>query len=617
MNQSLRIAALTCAVSLSTSAYAQSTNTTDLSPIIVSGGISPIAADRYGRSASVITRQEIEERGLQTVQDALEALPGVSINGSGPSDRQIRIRGGEGSHTLVLIDGVRAASGSNEYKLRSLDMGVIERIELLRGPQSVPYGSDASTGVVNIITRQAGSGLNAGGSVEVGEVDRQNAHVTYGSQQMDLSLTASNLYDEGYDFSNDGGERDSTQWQSITSKARIDLTNRLSAGLTLRLAEADFDLDEDDYSATTEQAYVVDDPSKAEQAIERLGSVYLAHQSFNGRLGQRIRFDQTLNDNSIVADSETQVLTYRLQYAFDQASIDQSDQLMSVLVERKTDSQNSSTIERENDSVGLEYTGFLFNRVGLQAGIRHDDNSAFAGSTTWNIASTYWITDGARVHASMGRAVVNPTFFEITGGSSGQHNGDLEPEKNEGFDVGIEWPISALDTIVDLTYFNETLTNEIYSDDFVGPPYDYDNEDGDSEREGVEVSATARLTDQLKLRGQFTYIDATDPDGKVETRRAQREWGVGLTWRGLNQKLTLNSDLRYVNGLYDGQFWSGGESSARLPNYTVVDFSAQYQWLDQLAVTARLDNAFDEDNKEVWGFGTRGRAAYIGVRAEW
>ena len=105
-----------------------------LGEIIVSGGLSPIEADALARSSSVVTAQQIEDRGIATVQDALRALPGVSVNGSSNTFTQVRIRGGEANHTLILIDGIEAAGGDGEYILSGLETSNIERIEVLRGP---------------------------------------------------------------------------------------------------------------------------------------------------------------------------------------------------------------------------------------------------------------------------------------------------------------------------------------------------------------------------------------------------------------------------------------------------------------------------------------------------
>ena len=157
----MRKASLSLAAALAVTpaiATAQDSEVTDLAEIIVSGGLTPIEAQKYGRSVSVLTSEEIEDRGITTGQDALRSVPGLMINGSGDSFTQVRIRGAEANHTLILIDGVEASGGDSEYILSGLDTANIERIEVLRGPQSVFYGSNASAGVINIITRTGGIG---------------------------------------------------------------------------------------------------------------------------------------------------------------------------------------------------------------------------------------------------------------------------------------------------------------------------------------------------------------------------------------------------------------------------------------------------------------------------
>ena len=118
-----------------------------LDEIILTGGLSPISEAGYGRAYSVLEADELEARGLRTVQEALRSLPGVSLSSSGNSYTNIRMRGSETSHVLVLIDGVKAAAGGDEYTFSGLETADIERIEVLRGPQSAYYGSNASAGV--------------------------------------------------------------------------------------------------------------------------------------------------------------------------------------------------------------------------------------------------------------------------------------------------------------------------------------------------------------------------------------------------------------------------------------------------------------------------------------
>ena len=626
MNKVFTSSALAIAASMSLNAFAQSNEepVTQLEPIIVSAGISPVAADQYGRSYTVITRKQIEERGYATVQQALEAQPGISMNGSAPSDRQIRIRGGEGSHTLVLIDGVRAASGDNEYVLRGLDTSYIERIEVLRGPQSVPFGTDASTGVINIVTREAGRGLNIGGSVEYGEGDSESAYISHGNSLSQISLTVSNLNDRGFDYSGEDGERDSTRWKSLVSKGDVSISNQLNAGFTLRLADGRYDLDEnaDGFSgrpsSDNEQEYVFDDPNKNSRELERAGSGYLEYRTSEEIVGHRLAFNRTSNQSETVTDSITEIFSYRAQYAADRNVIDKSRQLWSLLAERKTDESTSDVPDRITDSLAIEYAGWVAENISAQAGIRRDINDAFSDSTSWNVASNYFFGNGVRLHGSIGRAIVNPSFFEFTGGTSSAFNGDLEPEENEGFDVGLEIPIPRFGGSVGLTYFNETLTNEISSNDFGDPPYKYENDEGESDRQGVELTANFSLNPTLKVRGSYTYLDATDPDGEIEIRRPRNEATLVVTWMAKQLPITINGDLRHVRGLYDQQFWeSFPYPTERLPNFTTFNLSSEYQITRQVALTARVTNLTDEDAKEVWGYATRGRAGYVGVRASW
>ena len=138
--------------------HAQESGVCDLDEIVVSGGLTPFASNAYGRSVSVLTSDDIEDRGLRTIQDALRALPGVSVASVGANYTQVRLRGSESNNVLILLDGVELGGGGEEYIISGLETANVERIEVLRGPQSVFYGSNASSGVINIITRTGSVG---------------------------------------------------------------------------------------------------------------------------------------------------------------------------------------------------------------------------------------------------------------------------------------------------------------------------------------------------------------------------------------------------------------------------------------------------------------------------
>ena len=636
MNQPIACSALAVAASVSMTAFAQTNppnDTTRLDPIIVSAGISPVAADQYGRSHTVITRRDIEERGYATVQQALEAQPGVSINGDAPSNRQVRIRGAEANHTLILVDGVRVDAGSTSgYNLRSIDISTVEKIEVLRGPQSVPYGTDAAAGVINIVTRESVRGLSAGGFAELGGGDRESAYIVQSNEDIRFSFTLSNSNDEGFDYSGSGGEKDSVRSRGITSKGEYDVNRTFKLGYSYRIFDVNYDLDSAAGSGSAE-AYVQDNDSNETKVLERASSFYIERKTRNGALSHRLRLDALSNQSSSLGDQKTDLLNYRAQWAADGEEIASSDSLLSFLLERKEDSEKSSDSERSNDSIALDYNATPDNQFGFQAGIRYDHSDEFEDAVSWNAAASYSIDLETRLKASVGRSVIYPQFFDIFGGEfpgiffpNGkdqvyQSTTDVKPEKNFGYDLGVERTFMGGHAVVAATYFSEKLTNEIYAElinetDAV-ETYRAANRDQDSEREGLELSGDMAVNQRLSLRANYTYIRSTDAEGSREGRRPRHEVGFGLTLKPSDIPLTLSGDLRHVGGLYDQQFFEEGDPLVELPSFTTVDVSAEYTFSPKVTLVARVTNAFDEDYQEVWGYATRGRAGSVGVRASW
>lgn len=593
-------------------------DTIDLGTIVVSGGLSPIEASRYGRAASVVTGGEIEERGITTVQDALRALPGVAVNGSGSSFTQVRIRGGEANHTLILIDGVEAAGGDGEYILSGLETANIERIEVLRGPQSVYYGTNASAGVVNIITRKGELGTQYGTTVEVGGGSTATGFVSRRNEQGGISLSLSYSDDKGYDFSGDGGERDSTLRKSAVLSADYFVTDDLQLGFSLRRSNEDYDYDNTSWSAATADAYVVDDRNKYARREEMTGQVYAEYFMMDGRMSHRLAYQLTenerSNDGGAPTKTKTSAVKYRFSYALDGQQVGASDHLVNLLVERSEDSSSSNpAYERESTSYALEYRGSFANGFDAQLGLRHDDNKVFDDITVWNAALAYNFANGVRIHASAGTGSVNPSYFELYADAFGYTgNPKLTPERNRSFDIGVAIPVLDGRGTVDVTYFNETLTDEITSVSTGPGTFGYINQTGDSSREGVEISGQVAATSWLDLRMGYTYLEAKNPDGSKEVRRPRHELSLGATALVLDGRGSVSADLRHVSGNYDSQFF-GSYQTVELPAYTTVDVAARYDLTEQVTVTGRVKNLFDADAMDVWGYAGRPRTAYVGL----
>jgi len=621
-------AALTAAVPAI--ATAQDSDVTDLGEIIVSGGFTPVEAQKYGRSASVLTSEEIEDRGITTVQDALRSVPGLMVSGSGDSFTQVRIRGAEANHTLILIDGVEASGGDSEYILSGLDTANIERIEVLRGPQSVFYGSNASAGVINIITKTGGIGTEYGGSAEAGtDGYRASARVSSRTGRGGVSFSLAHDNDDGFDTSGDGGEEDGIRRNTLQLKGDYLATDRLKLGFNFRTSDERYDGDSTSFTATDAASYVVDDPTQFSDRDEQLAQVYAELDTLGGRLKHRLSlertdFDRTRNGGT-PTETKTEAAKYLLSFGLDGQPADQADHLLNTMLEWEEDSSSSnSDFRRKTNSIALEYRGSFDNGLDLQLGVRHDSNSAFEDATSWTASASYTFAGSSvRLHSSAGTGIVNPTYFELFadedyGSFTYSGNQNLQPEENRSFDIGIEVPFLQGRGLVDVTYFDETLTGEIesYVVDQTAPVWNYTfrNQAGDSDRKGVELSASLEATASLHLNLAYTYLDASNPDGSVEIRRPEHELLLSATLDTFNGRGSVTADIRHVAGNWDTQFF-GSFATAELPDYTTVDVAAQYELTDNVVLTGRVTNLFDEDYADVWGYAKRGRAAYVGVRA--
>ncbi|MDC9700691.1 MAG: TonB-dependent receptor [Alphaproteobacteria bacterium] len=608
-----------------TSVFSQSVlaqDTFELDPIIVSGGLTPIKESKYGRSASVLTNEEIEQRGITTVQNALLAVPGISVIGLGNSFIQVRIRGAEANHTLILIDGIPAAGGNGEYILSGLEIANIERIEVLRGPQSVFYGSNASAGMINIITKKGKNGTEYGGSVKVGNGHSSTARYSFRTERGGIAVNLSHLDDDGYDYSGSNGEKDGITGSNLNLSGDYMATKWLKLGFTFRNSEEDYAFDSNNFSATTADDYVIDDPNQNTRRIEWLGNLYAEYEGMDRHLTHRLSLKQTDFEHSINSRIPTKTnrlaAKYLLSFGIDGQMVANTDHLMNAMLEWERDTSSTNpNYERESNSVALEYRGSLVSGLSYQAGIRYDNKRVFEDNLTWTLSAGYTFEgSGIRVHSSSGTGVVDPSYFELFANSFGfVGNSNLRTEKNSSFDLGIEVPVLGGRGVIDVTLFHDELTDEITSlFDSVSNISTYINQTGNSKRQGIELSVNLAATDSLDLQLNYTYLDAINPDGSVEIHRPQHELLLSITQQIFCGRGNVTVDLRYVAGNYDSQFFSPF-GRAKLSNYMIADMSAQYELNDRIVLTVRVNNLFNKEYSDVRGYAKQNRIAYIGLRA--
>lgn len=607
-----------------------------LDTVILSAGLSPVAESAYGRAYSVLTAEDLQNRRVTTVQDALRAVPGLAVTATGETLTKVRIRGGESNHVLVLIDGVEANSpGNGDYIFSGMLAEDIERIEVLRGPQSTIYGANAASGVISITSRQASApGLSYGGTVEVGGLNTRtaSAFVQAKGARGAISLSAVARRTDGEDASRTpGGDTEFNKHKTLGLNGSYELTEGVTAGFTLRRTWQEYGYDNTVYPPSadfTPQDYVVDAPQTADRN-ETYGSLWLEAEALGGRLLNRFTIaaaNQTTDHfNDGVPDyddgSRLRDFKYTGTWALDGGNARDAAQKLNFAVQKKRETYESNAAwgtrqyERDTRSVALEYQG-QFDGIGIQAGLRRDFNEDFRNATTWNIAGTWQLPDhDLRLRAAAGKAIVNPTMFELYGSvnDSYQGNPDLTPETSRGYEIGADWNFAAGQGTLGTTLFTSKIEDMI-----IGAGDTSQNLDGTSTRKGVEVDLDYQVTGWLRLGANYTYTDARTTEGQPIPRQPRHMLGLRATGEFAQGRGSVTADVRYVAGNYDAEwFRSDPPATTKLPDFTTVNLAAQYDLTDNLVVTGRVVNLFDKDYSEAWGYYGQGRTLYAGLTAKW
>jgi vitamin B12 transporter len=263
--------------------------------------------------------------------------------------------------------------------------------------------------------------------------------------------------------------------------------------------------------------------------------------------------------------------------------------------------------------------------LNLSASIRYDDSSEFDDVTTYRFTSSYLLrASNTRLHASYGEGQKSPTFIERFGFFPDQFlgNADLEPEKNKGFDVGIQQWLFGDITSIDVTYFSERLENEIngFAFDPDSGLFTAENLNGKSRRDGVEVELRSRIGGNLTVTGSYTYTDSREPNDtggrSRELRRQKQMAALNLNQRLLNGRANVNVDVSYTGDQRDRFFppFPENPQNVTLDSYLLFDVTGSFAVTEQLEIYARANNSFDENYQNVFGFQSPERAIYGGVR---
>ena len=611
-----------------------------LDEVLVSAGRTPVEVEKVGRAHTIITSEQIEKSQARHVSDLLRRVPGFAVSRSGSvgSLTQIRVRGSEANHVLVLIDGIEVATTvTGEFDFGGLQTAGIERIEILRGPQSALYGSNAMSGVISIYTKKGQRGTyRTTGQVEVGTARSVATHVGMqgGGENYDISLSGAFQRTDGHDISISGGEKDGDRNVTLNSRFNWDINEDLNLDLSLRYVNHDAESDDQDFGAGSPTEGQAVDFAGYNISREIYGGAGLTWMSLDGLFESKIRgeitdigveglgsFGESANDDRRYHAS------YQGTYFFDTPSLSGTHSLTGAvewereLYQNKRPSTAAQRPEQSRDMYGfaLEYRGEFFEDLFVSGALRHDVNEDFDNATTYSMSAAYLLREtNTRFHASVGTGVTNPTFSEQFGFFPGsfQGNPNLTPEENFGWDVGVEQKFLENRLVVDVTYFQERLEDEIstaFLPGFVSTPV---NLDGTSKRQGIEVAGSFDVTDALQFNASYSYVHSEQPNGADEVRRPNHTASLGVNYAYADGLGNLFLDAVFNGKMDDNEFNSTTpQTIVTLDNYLVVNIGADYQLSENVNIYGRIENLFDENYEEVYTYQAPGIGAFIGVKA--
>ncbi len=601
------VAAVAAPLSTNLPAFAQS-EITVFAPY--RGIAAPIA--RAGSAVSVITREEIEQAGQNSVAEILRASPGVSFNSSGGfgSSTDVRIRGAESQHTMVLIDGVPVSdttSTRNAFDFTTLPVGSIERIEVLRGPQSALYGSDAIGGVIAITTRQPTRGLSGSASVEGGSfgTHREALRAGYGDGQFSITGYAEHFSTQGYSRRAGNNEEDGSRQWTGGLRGQANLTEALSLDAAFQVTDLETEYDRRDT-----------DPAGDADRLSITGHARASHESFDGRWRQTVTAFASSGDRRFTENASVE------DYNGDRIGLEYTGEIrwdtLGTTLYGLTGEQQSAeyvdngTVQFDEDEV---YWGvfamqqFSFGpALHLSAAVRFDDFADAGTFVTGRGTAVYELYETeTRFHGSVGTGAKAPSLRQRAA------TPNLRPEESWGADIGVTQVLFDGRLTVDVTGFYQEIEDlHVYTGGFGSFAAEaWDNVD-EARLMGIEITADARVVPgYLDASAHYTYLDAEDATtGDRLQRRPEHEAQVTLSYIGIDR-------LR-VSGVIN---WVGGERFSRsrerdpLDPYTRVDVTASYQAHEHLEIYGRVENLFDVEYEEINRYNTPGLSAYAGIRA--
>ncbi|MDX2222496.1 MAG: TonB-dependent receptor [Rhodospirillaceae bacterium] len=609
--------------------------------IVVSATRMPQALKRLGSAVDVLTPEDIAARPRFLAADLLRQIPGVAVSQTGPLGTltQVRMRGAEGNHTLVLIDGLEAGDPFNnsEYDFSTLAAADVARVEVLRGPQSALYGSEAIGGVINITTAGTDDASSISARAEGGAHDTWSGSVraAVAGEQARGHVAVTGLTSAGISQARIGRERDGHRNVAISGGGRLTMSDNAEATVTARYVSNRTELDTQDFTFGSATQGLAVDSNDVRTGRTFAARAQLSAKAWEDRWTNALSGAVThargrnLLGTQFSSGSSGRKIDVEYLSAVDIGEAGGVAHALTGLVEYEDETfknwsafpgPQNQTRDTESWSAAAEYRVTVRDQISLTGALRHDGHELFRNATTYRVTSAWQAPGtGLKLRASLGTGVAKPSFFEMFGFNPATFIGNpaLQPEKSTGWDVGADLALDgrgAGNAVLSVSYFKADLEDEIFTD-FSRLPFTPRNRPGESRRQGVELSARWAPMTTLSLSAAYTYTDAVEDTGRREVRRPKHVGGVTAVGTLLDGRARVGLSLDYNGKQDDAEFiFATPTDRVSLDAYVLGTLSAAYQLTSGVELIGRVENLFDESYEQVFSYNNPGLGAYLGVR---